>query len=1069
MRPDRQLKTICVILIFLCIASIQGENASSSSITSDNLQNKKVFEGKLDFNRKLAVNMEAGNGEYNNLIKIESIGFDTSPANAWEVTALIDWLPVIDSAWKIKTELLDESGRVLHNSCDEDTNIICKSSKNSPAEMSYAKLNLDAMQCQGRRHASRFRITIEPVDLPLEFTESSNTKTYSLDATVVELENNKPLSGATLVVISTYRGESYHRYKTIYVTDEQGHCEIKLAADKLDSVNIQVHKQGFALMEKSWSSPGSEFFSQVPLVNLPDNHIFEMLPACAIGGIVKDKNGNTIEGVIVHIEAYFEDQCGINYLSQTKQTDAQGRWRVEGVPSETDRISIGLRHPDYGGDHVNNRYIRGDALSEAKAFKLVEILEKGITVTGKVLDENGEALSDATVMVAQRGGNPFYDITNSKGEYKFVCSGDRKTYDEKPSIVVEAPGFAPQARTIDIDPNNEPQEFRMTRGKTIKCRVVDNEGNPVVGARTVIEPFFPDNKEYDNLLKATDENGEFEIPNAPNRKINLTVLKTGYIELRNYVLEPDEEIINIPMKRALTVLGKVIDSQTGNPVPYFEITPSFSSGNRNNVGGSILFADGKYELRFERASSFVWQFTVSALGYQAAVSESIGMEEGQYVMDFKLRKGPGYDVKTAGQLRKLTESSNVHRITGVVRDESGTPVPGTIVTTRPAFGLLEPLTSTEGKFMLRLRNDTGPVGEVFIFARHKEKNLAAAVKYEETKDNYDIELSKGVIFTGKVVDVNNNGIPNAKITLVSWLGDSGFGVPEPTKIDSEGNFEIRAIPRGLLYSVQAKAEGFGQKYIRVSTSEAVNDFIKLEPLVLEVADLPTTGYVVDEYEQPVPNIRIYAYGNGQPNQETYTDARGKFALEKICKGQLSIQANQQNPIRLSGSVTVQGGDQNVKIVVNEMDESGRAVQRTLPSLVGKPLPDFKNIKTDLSSEQLKDKRVLVCFWDIEQRPSRHCVTELAKEAEILKQKNIVVVLIHLSKIEKEKLDEWLKQNNISFYVGINEAEELKTKFTWGIKSLPWLILTDENHIITDEGFSINELDDNIENGQNQDL
>jgi len=37
-----------------------------------------------------------------------------------------------------------------------------------------------------------------------------------------------------------------------------------------------------------------------------------------------------------------------------------------------------------------------------------------------------------------------------------------------------------------------------------------------------------------------------------------------------------------------------------------------------------------------------------------------------------------------------------------------------------------------------------------------------------------------------------------------------------------------------------------------------------------------------------------------------------------------------------------------------------------------------------------------------------------------------------------------------------DAEEVR--FNWGVKSLPWLILTDAEHIIRAEGFALNELD-----------
>lgn len=38
----------------------------------------------------------------------------------------------------------------------------------------------------------------------------------------------------------------------------------------------------------------------------------------------------------------------------------------------------------------------------------------------------------------------------------------------------------------------------------------------------------------------------------------------------------------------------------------------------------------------------------------------------------------------------------------------------------------------------------------------------------------------------------------------------------------------------------------------------------------------------------------------------------------------------------------------------------------------------------------------------------------------------------------------------------------KTSFAWGVKSLPWLILTDNKHIVRAEGFGLDNLDNLIE-------
>jgi len=66
-----------------------------------------------------------------------------------------------------------------------------------------------------------------------------------------------------------------------------------------------------------------------------------------------------------------------------------------------------------------------------------------------------------------------------------------------------------------------------------------------------------------------------------------------------------------------------------------------------------------------------------------------------------------------------------------------------------------------------------------------------------------------------------------------------------------------------------------------------------------------------------------------------------------------------------------------------------------------------------------------------------------------------------SKIDEKTLDEWVKENNVPFPVGMIQGNEEKTRFTWGVKSLPWLILTDKKHIVQAEGFGINELDEKI--------
>ena len=130
-------------------------------------------------------------------------------------------------------------------------------------------------------------------------------------------------------------------------------------------------------------------------------------------------------------------------------------------------------------------------------------------------------------------------------------------------------------------------------------------------------------------------------------------------------------------------------------------------------------------------------------------------------------------------------------------------------------------------------------------------------------------------------------------------------------------------------------------------------------------------------------------------------------------------------------------------------------------LPSETLPNFDGIKIDTAHTPVEGRSLLVCFFDYQQKPSRNCILQLSKRAQELRAKEIVIVAIQASKVEQVKLDEWIKENNIPFPVGIIEADSENIRYNWGVKSLPWLILTDKQHIVTSEGFSINEFDNKL--------
>jgi hypothetical protein len=153
----------------------------------------------------------------------------------------------------------------------------------------------------------------------------------------------------------------------------------------------------------------------------------------------------------------------------------------------------------------------------------------------------------------------------------------------------------------------------------------------------------------------------------------------------------------------------------------------------------------------------------------------------------------------------------------------------------------------------------------------------------------------------------------------------------------------------------------------------------------------------------------------------------------------------------------------MQFVVDDWDGSIKYVPKDWAILVavGKPLPKLDGIELTLTAEQTENRAILLCFLDMNQRPSRHCITELAKKAAGLKEQGVCVIAVEASEVDENTLNEWVKQYNIPFPVGMVQGNTEKVRFAWGVRSLPWLILTDSDHVVRAEGFNLNELDDKI--------
>jgi protocatechuate 3,4-dioxygenase beta subunit len=398
------------------------------------------------------------------------------------------------------------------------------------------------------------------------------------------------------------------------------------------------------------------------------------------------------------------------------------------------------------------------------------------------------------------------------------------------------------------------------------------------------------------------------------------------------------------------------------------------------------------------------------------------------------------------------------KITGVVRDASGKAVPDLEVSVFPNWGRSGGGAKTDAKGRYEMvwePQQLGQPGGAFcLVARDVERNLATAQDIEESTTTLDLRMEPGLVVAGRVEDVNGKALSKATIRLYLWSGNSGSQFDEkPIRADAQGRFEITALPPGRKYSLDATAKGYGSANQSIQENADTNR-VDLEPCVLRVADRKLAGEVVDTDEKPVARASVYMYGQGQPNGSVRTDDKGRFKFDEVCEGMVQVSASSQ---RAYGNARADAGETNVviRLGVNQSYSVNETPKR--PSLKGKPLPDLAAVELGGDAAPA-GKPLLLCLFDIEQRPSRRFVKQLADQHDALQQKGLTVLGVQAAVTTADSFKEWKEGNPVPFPVGHLADTADKTKWASEVESLPWLILTDGDRRVTAEGFPLDELE-----------
>ena len=779
-----------------------------------------------------------------------------------------------------------------------------------------------------------------------------------------------------------------------------------------------------------------------------------------ISGKVVDYKSRPVEGAEIAVyQQLFNYDVGKEYgklIEHFEKTDSNGNFAVNSDILTVRGIACIVARKEgfaLGWDIFYTPLGRPDN-------KLI-VLEKPTSLSGILVDEKGHPVANAKVQAVPKSSysrnleqSPiiepkqwFITKTDANGRFRF----DNFSADVNTDFRVEAPGWSLTYRyttnfmsAFGFAAGSSDIQLVLPPERTITGKVIDAESRAAIkGVKLYFQPadIEKNNNPYYPKEVITDSNGIFSFKGLPPGEHYADVFFDETSQLVNkrvkFEINPDDTVKEVSIEANKGSLAEITirEAETKEPISgvnvyfYKALQDGKSSFRKDVISGN----DGIIRLW---APPGECGFRVDCTGYSPSRmdNELIMITQGQ----------------TAKREILL---DTVQKISGIVIDENGKPVSGVLAAANPVGGTDS--TDKEGRFEIELDPEQ-PCKR--LIACDKANNLAAITEVGDISKPIQITLKPALSITGQVTDPDGRGIPAARLALALRASSYTVSLGDEVLTDSQGRFELDAIPaieEGMEYRISVYSSGYGSReYDRISINNESGTKLELNAIVLRPADQSLSGIVEDANGTPAVGVPVMMFGKGQPIRNTVTDKSGKFILKRVCKGPFRIQAGMGNSQIEPGFLKGDEIDENVKVILGQ-DLTYRPYQ----NLINKPMPDISDF--GMKQEDMKGKILLVCFFDLEQRPSRNCITQLNKKAKELESKDIEIIAVQASKIEQTKLDEWIKENNIELPVRMIKANEEQTRLDWGVKALPWLILTNKELMVTDEGFSISEIEEKI--------
>ncbi len=917
----------------------------------------------------------------------------------------------------------------------------------------------------------------EAVQLPTvsESAEDASPGVCVLSGKVVDFDTGRPVPYFHLLHMKTSGALVEH-----LETDETGHFRATAPKGSERYLQFNRSKRGTYIID--WDQQrqiGARPFRGLVRDDMTDL-VFKvkLWPVTMLTGKVVDAAGQPVDNASIYVHGEVP----------AIKTDATGTFHLEVAPTHRDFevFAITADMNQAGLVHL-----------KANSTTATIPMEPTASYRGCVVDTQGESVGPFKFLVGLRLNGSSNDClqqslqADTDGTFTIDALCPQADYllwwfpDEQVNMTLGAHGD----KRVDLSQHGPgaPIEIVVTQYlNTITARVVDANGAPVEDARTTIltRRLQSSAQNRSGSGVRTDRDGRASLRSLAAGEALVYVYKAGYRP--RYIWTPTDtgnlEIVLRPSSEAGLCEVQVVDDdcQPVSDVPVrldvtvLESGRSLSSRTaRTDVNGRAEFAMAAYDADRRAMGALC----CDVAGYDLAYNSITAHADAQVklVLHETGRHWSGRLVDPqqnpiAGAELYLTSMSQRVR----------TPRRTTAQALNQSFyddpSLLVARSDSEGRFVLHRfnRQDFARVmvkapgfsSDELDFSPDAEAGRVLRSQGISTAASYVFELSPDVaILSGVLVGASSGqAVPGTRIVLTSVGGSA-----REVTTDEKGAFRIEDLESGE-YIPCVRDSGDAEETGRVCVPETIvaSSGQTLQATIEMRKGVVLKGRVVGSVTQRPPSARRafldarLESGHTIASDKIEPDGRWQLLLPPGDYG-LYYSEFVEDARRFMGSerpLSMRIEDKAYADLVLGIGD-GWALSLQGPSLIGQALPRLDDMGVSLSPSDTDTKVILLCFFDFQQRPSRNCIVQLAKRAQRLKGSGIVIAAVEAGKAERERLAAWGRENDIAFPIGTIESREGQTRLNWGVKSLPWLILTDAQHVIRAEGFALDQLDAKI--------